>query len=46
MTGVMSAPVPSPSMNGMTGSSGTFRELSALTVIFLPWEGTLMCWYM
>jgi hypothetical protein len=28
------------------GSSGTFREKSALTVIFWPWAGILMCWYM
>src|SRR4051812_20177253 len=42
----MSIPVPSPSMYGMMGWSGTFRDMSALTVIFLPWLGTLMCWYM
>jgi hypothetical protein len=28
------------------GWSGTFRDMSALTVIFWPSEGTLMCWYM
>src|SRR4051794_9105206 len=42
----MSIPVPSPSMYGMIGWSGTFRDMSALTVIFWPWLGTLMCWYM
>jgi hypothetical protein len=34
ITGVMSSPVPSPSMNGMIGWSGTFNVKSALTVIF------------
>ena len=28
------------------GWSGTFSEKSAFTVIFWPWAGTLMCWYM
>src|SRR3954462_5189947 len=42
----MSIPVPSPSMYGMMGWSGTFRDMSGLTVIFWPWLGTLMCWYM
>jgi hypothetical protein len=28
------------------GWSGTFKDVSALTVIFWPWAGTLMCWYM
>src|SRR5688572_7334700 len=45
ITGVMSTPVPSPSMNGMTGWSGTFSEKSLLTEIFVPLEGTLMCLY-
>jgi hypothetical protein len=30
----------------MMGWSGTFSEKSALTVIFWPAAGTLMCWYM
>ena len=32
--GQMSTPVPSPSMNGMMGSSGTWRVPSGETVIF------------
>jgi len=40
----MSAPVPSPSMKGMIGWSGTLSDMSALTVIFWPSAGTLMCW--
>jgi hypothetical protein len=46
ITGVMSSPVPSPSMYGMIGSSGTLSDMSALTVIFWPRAGTWMCWYM
>ena len=46
ITGVMSRPVPSPSMKGMMGSSGTLSDMSALTVIFWPLAGTWMCWYM
>src|SRR6187200_2088761 len=42
----MSVPVPSPSMKGMIGWSGTWREKSELTLIFCPEVGTLMCWYM
>src|SRR4029453_18243280 len=45
ITGVMSTPVPSPSMNGTIGWSGTLREKSLLTVIFAPVLGTLMCLY-
>jgi hypothetical protein len=30
----------------MMGSSGTLSDKSALTVIFWPAAGTLMCWYM
>jgi hypothetical protein len=33
-------------MNGMIGWSGTLSDMSALTVIFWPSAGTLMCWYM
>ena len=32
----MSAPMPSPSINGIIGWLGTLIELSALTVIFSP----------
>jgi hypothetical protein len=46
ITGVMSKPVPSPSMKGMIGWSGTLSEKSGLTVIFSPPAGTCMCWYM
>ena len=31
-------------MNGMMGWSGTFSDMSALTVIFCPSAGTWMCW--
>jgi hypothetical protein len=41
ITGVMSSPVPSPSMYGMTGSSGTFRDMSALTCDLLALAGHL-----
>src|SRR6266446_5628792 len=41
----MSTPVPSPSMYGMIGLSGTDSEKSLLTLIFSPPEGILMCWY-
>src|SRR5262245_1922736 len=46
MTGVMSIPVPSPSIYGMIGWFGTLRLKSLLTEIFSPFDGTLMCWYM
>ncbi|CAI8902715.1 hypothetical protein EMIT053CA3_40089 [Pseudomonas donghuensis] len=45
MTGLTSTPMPSPSMNGMIGLSGTLREWSALTVILSPTAGTLIFWY-
>src|SRR5262245_30511334 len=45
MTGVMSTPVPSPSMYGMTGLSGAAIDKSLFTRIFSPPEGTLMCLY-
>ena len=41
----MSGPVPSPSMKGMIGRSGTFRSLVAVTVIFSPSAGTSMPLY-
>src|SRR5690606_11256872 len=45
MTGEISTPIPSPSMKGMIGLSGTFRERSALTVILSPLAGTWIFWY-
>jgi hypothetical protein len=35
----MSMPMPSPSMKGMIGLSGTFSEKSSLTLIFSPVVG-------
>jgi len=40
MTGVTSTPIPSPSMNGMIGRSGTLIVPSGLTVICSPSAGT------
>jgi hypothetical protein len=34
--------MPSPSINGIIGWSGTFRVLSGLTVIFSPKFGTVI----
>src|ERR1700729_1560639 len=45
MAGVTSTPMPSPSIKGMIGLSGTFSVVFGLTVIFCPSEGTLMCSY-
>src|SRR5438552_2719207 len=39
----MSGPVPSPSMNGTIGRSGT-RSLPCAVLIFSP-GGTCVCWY-
>src|SRR5262245_43406831 len=39
MAGVMSTPMPSPSMYGMTGSSGTVTEPSLLATILAPVVG-------
>src|ERR1700683_2662858 len=43
MAGVTSTPMPSPSTNGMMGSSGTFSEPSVLIRILAPTVGTTMC---
>src|SRR3990170_4592151 len=43
MTGVISTPMPSPSIYGITGRCGTFSEKSSLTVICSPSLGMLMC---
>src|ERR1700722_70078 len=45
MAGVTSMPMPSPSMKGMIGSSGTVREKSGLMRILPPAAGTAMCSY-
>jgi hypothetical protein len=34
--------MPSPSINGIMGRFGTFKELSALKVIFSPKVGTVI----
>ena len=43
ITGDISIPIPSPSMNGIIGSSGTFKLRSSFTVIFDPTSGILTC---
>src|SRR5262245_56053095 len=45
ITGVMSMPIPSPSMNATIGLSGTFSDASGLMVMRWPSLGTLMCSY-
>ncbi|MNE60502.1 hypothetical protein D3C80_1556470 [compost metagenome] len=45
ITGVISTPMPSPSMYGMIGLFGTFKDMSALTLIFSPTDGTWIFWY-
>src|SRR5690606_29890962 len=45
MTGVTSTPMPSPSMNGMTGRSGTRSDPSALIEMRSPPCGGSMCSY-
>ena len=39
-TGLISTPMPSPSMNGMIGFFGTLKDMSAFTVILSPVAGT------
>ncbi len=45
MTGLISTPMPSPSMNGMIGFFGTLKDMSAFTVILSPVAGTWIFWY-